>query len=119
MPSTVEPPVTDGHIYALLAKCHKKQTRLRRCAARWTEPQIGEWDCGRDEWDLFVCAASFVCPSHEKALTARCEAPAPGSMEAATGCKDEWWALRRCLIDHKMVLRWNGERDCRSTTSLF
>eukprot|EP00747_Dinoflagellata_sp_TGD_P169569 gnl/TRDRNA2_/TRDRNA2_198868_c0_seq1.p1 gnl/TRDRNA2_/TRDRNA2_198868_c0~~gnl/TRDRNA2_/TRDRNA2_198868_c0_seq1.p1 ORF type:complete len:125 (+),score=10.63 gnl/TRDRNA2_/TRDRNA2_198868_c0_seq1:56-430(+) len=119
MPATVEfytdnPPVTDGDIFSLLARCHKKQTKLRQCASRWKESQMKEWDCGPAEWDMFVCAAAFVCPKEEKALTARCEAPAPGSPQAASGCQTEWWALRRCLVGHKLILRWNGERDCRS-----
>eukprot|EP00931_Biecheleriopsis_adriatica_P021607 TRINITY_DN14088_c0_g1_i1.p2 TRINITY_DN14088_c0_g1~~TRINITY_DN14088_c0_g1_i1.p2 ORF type:complete len:121 (+),score=18.86 TRINITY_DN14088_c0_g1_i1:25-387(+) len=107
--------VTDGHIYSLLAKCYKKQRKLIRCSSRWKETQMDEWDCGPIEWDLFTCAGSFVCPQEHRVLTAKCSAPAPGSADPAPECHEEWWALRRCLISHKMILRWNGERDCRTT----
>mmetsp|Transcript_531 Transcript_531/g.1756 ORF Transcript_531/g.1756 Transcript_531/m.1756 type:complete len:143 (+) Transcript_531:124-552(+) len=112
--------VSNGHILDLLNRCYEKQKRLVRCASRWKEWQMDRWSCGRPEWELYCCCASVVCPLEEARLRAVCPAPEAGAAAAVPGeALPLWEAMRRCLTKQGLRLRWNGERDCRSTCSAY
>eukprot|EP00928_Gymnodinium_smaydae_P085108 TRINITY_DN6842_c0_g2_i1.p1 TRINITY_DN6842_c0_g2~~TRINITY_DN6842_c0_g2_i1.p1 ORF type:complete len:192 (-),score=36.02 TRINITY_DN6842_c0_g2_i1:68-595(-) len=115
--------VTNGHILEVINRCNKHQRALTRCSARWREHHMEQlaWDCGGCEWNVYLCIANIVCPDEAREFFRRCPTPAPSAPSAASSapdCAEPWSSVRRCLAGHSLHLRWNGERDCRSSSSL-
>mmetsp|Transcript_41945 Transcript_41945/g.110831 ORF Transcript_41945/g.110831 Transcript_41945/m.110831 type:complete len:148 (-) Transcript_41945:111-554(-) len=125
---SVRPPssLSDAHVLEVINRCYKHQKAFIRCSAGWKEWQLDTWDCGACEWNIYVCAASILCPSEAQQLAAECPAPAdksPSPAAAAAGtdgrCHGRWDDMRRCLGRVGLHLRWNGERECRTSVGLM
>mmetsp|Transcript_135401 Transcript_135401/g.377164 ORF Transcript_135401/g.377164 Transcript_135401/m.377164 type:complete len:142 (-) Transcript_135401:224-649(-) len=122
-PPVGQPPtvISNGHILEVVNRCTRHQKALTRCSARWREWQREQWDCGACEWNVYVCAASVVCMGEARDLLLKCSAPATSAAAAVgePGCQDRWLAMRQCLGRQGLHLRWNGERDCRTSSSIY
>mmetsp|Transcript_65708 Transcript_65708/g.176863 ORF Transcript_65708/g.176863 Transcript_65708/m.176863 type:complete len:114 (+) Transcript_65708:35-376(+) len=111
--------VSNGHVLEVMNRCYKHQKSMMRCSARWREWQSEDWDCGACAWNVYICAGSIVCQPQAREVLLSCQAPSIGAASHPPACASQWGALQRCLYKQGLHLRWNGERDCRTSAGIM
>ncbi|CAJ1397670.1 unnamed protein product [Effrenium voratum] len=91
----------------VINRCTRHQRALVRCASKYTERTKDGWDCGSCEWNLYCCVASLICISDLQQVL-RCD-----NFSQPEQC-DGWGGMVQCLRKQGLVLRWDGQRDCRT-----